>query len=137
MTFLLCVFRVYMSALSIATWVVAITDPASLFGRMAGIAGGQLLTWLALALGVAGLLDIAINDWMPARFSWRSAQRHRHFLLAAMAFCYVAQLFLASLTIAAPGLLLYYLFCALGLVFASYIDAYCRKKDAQCQFANN
>ena len=50
--------------------------------------GGQAGYWCALALAVlafVGVVDVVVNDLLPARFTWCAVKRHRHFLLMGIA----------------------------------------------------
>ncbi len=124
------VFRVYMGGISIVTWYIATTDARSLMYMVASSDQGAALVWLLMAVGVAALLDAVINDFLPDRFHWRVAIRQRHFILTAMAFCYVAQLYVAFYNLRSTGLLLYYLWNAAAIMFVAFIDAHQRLKDA-------
>lgn len=49
-----------------------------------------------------------------------------------MAFCYVAQLYVAYTHFRSTGLLIYYLWNAVFIVFISFVDAHQRSRDATC-----
>lgn len=131
------VFRIYMGGNAIVAWYVAMSDPRSLLHLVASSSEGAVLIWLLLIVGVAALLDAVINDLLPQRFHWRPALRQRHFILAALAFCYVAQLYVAFFKLRSSGLLLYYLWNAGMIMLAAFIDAHQRSKDASCVIVCN
>lgn len=131
------VFRMYMGGNAIVTWFIAMTDPRSLMHSVAATAEGAALIWLLMMVGAAAILDAVINDLLPQRFRWRVALRQRHFILAAMAFCYVAQLYVAFFNLRSTGLLLYYLWNAGMIMLAAFLDAHQRSKDASCVIVCN
>jgi hypothetical protein len=131
------VFRIYMGGNAIVTWFIAMTDPRSLMHSVASTGEGAALVWLLMLVGVAAVLDALINDLLPERFRWRVALRQRHFILAAMAFCYVAQLYVAFFNFRSTGLLLYYLWNASMIMLAAFLDAHQRSKDASCVIVCN
>jgi hypothetical protein len=132
-----CVFRIYMGGNAIVTWFIAMTDSRSLMHSMASTGEGSALIWMLMMVGVAAVLDAVINDLLPERFRWRVALRQRHFILAAMAFCYVAQLYVAFFNLRSTGLLLYYLWNAGMIMLATFLDAHQRSKDASCVIVCN
>ncbi|NDP60091.1 MAG: hypothetical protein GZ090_12135 [Oxalobacteraceae bacterium] len=113
------------------------TDPRSLMHLVASTGEGAVLLWLLMALGVSIWIDAVINDLLPHRFHWRPALRQRHFILAAMAFCYVAQLYVAFFNLQSVGLLLYYIWNAAMIMAVAFIDARQRSKDASCVIVCN
>jgi hypothetical protein len=131
------VFRVYMGGNAIVTWCIAMTDPRSLMHIVASTGEGAVLVWLLMVVGAAALIDAVINDLLPARFHWRVALRQRHFILAAMAFCYVAQLYVAFFSMRSTGLLMYYLWNAVTIMAMAFFDAHQRSKDATCVIVCN
>jgi hypothetical protein len=74
---------------------------------------------------------------MPKQFHWRVAVRQRHFILAAMAFCYVAQLYVAFLYLRSSGLLIHYLWNVFAIMAVAFFDAHQRSKDASCEIVCN
>jgi hypothetical protein len=77
--------RFYVSASILVTVVIAMADPYSQHAEAMSKdgAGGFLAMVLLGGLAVAGLLDVAINDWMPPRLCWQFP--HRHIIYMAMA----------------------------------------------------
>jgi hypothetical protein len=130
------IFRTYMGGNAIVTWYIGMTDPRSLMHLVASTGEGAVVLWLLMLFGAAALLDAVINDFLPERFHWRIALRQRHFILAAMAFCYVAHLYVAVFSLRSTGLLLHYLWSALTIMAVAFIDAHQRSKDAQCATCN-
>lgn len=130
------VFRIYMGGHAVINWIIAMTDPRSLVHGAASTIEGEVLASLLMLVGVAAMLDAAVNDFMPDRFHWRVALRQRHFILTAMAFCYAAQLFTAFSQHVSTGLLLPDLWSACSIMFVAFIDAHQRNKDAQCAICN-
>lgn len=131
------VFRIYMGGNAIVTWFIAMTDPRSLMYAAASTGEGAVLVWLLMLVGAAAVIDAVVNDLLPRRFHWRVALRQRHFILAAMAFCYVAQLYVAFFNFRSTGLLLYYLWNATMIMLAAFLDAHQRSKDAACVIVCN
>lgn len=130
-------FRIYMGGNAIVTWYIAMTDDRSQMHSVASGGDGAALVWMLTVLGACAVVDAVINDLAPTRFHWRIALRQRHFILTAMAFCYVAQLFVAFYNFRSTGLLLYYLWNASMIMLAAFLDAHQRSKDASCAIACN
>ena len=131
------VFRVYMGGNAMVNWYMALYEPRSLMHLVASTSEGEALIWLLLFVGLAALLDALINDFMPSRFHWRVALRQRHFILTAMAFCYVAQLYVAFLYLRSSGLLIHYLWNVAAIMAVAFFDAQQRSKDASCVIVCN
>lgn len=130
-------FRLYVCGVAILTWYIGMNEPRSLYAQIAISDEGYTLLWLMLICGIAGALDVLINDTplVPVQFAWFRA--HRHFGFAFLAFCYVAVLFIAVLKLASLGLAIACLWHALLVVTFSLIDAHQRSKDATCLKACN
>lgn len=126
------VFRLYMGGNALVSWFVAMTEPRSMIRLAASSSEGTILSWALMLIGLAVVFDVLINDFLPDRFHWKTALRQRHILLAAMAFCYVAQLYVGFYSLHSPGLLLYYMWNACTIMFISFVDAHQRSKDATC-----
>ena len=130
-------FRIYMGGNAIVTWYIAMTDARSLMHVVASSGEGAALVWLLMILGACAVVDAVVNDVAPARFHWRIALRQRHFILTAMAFCYVAQLYVAFYSFRSTALLFYYLWNAGMIMLAAFLDAHQRSKDASCAIVCN
>lgn len=122
--------RIYMGGNAIVTWYIAMTDPRSLMHVVASTGEGGALVWLLMLLGACAVVDAVINDVAPKRYHWRVALRQRHFILTAMAFCYMAQLYVAFYSFRSTGLLLYYLWNAGVIMLAAFLDAHQRSRDS-------
>lgn len=71
----------------------------------------------AAAVAVVIAVDVAINDWLPARFVWGWTRRRRHYLYAVTAACYVTPLFAATAYVRGAAQFVFYVGMALfGLV---------------------
>jgi hypothetical protein len=125
-------FRAYMGGNAIVNGYMAISEPRSLMYLVGATEEGGVLILLLSIVGLAALLDAVINDFLPKRFHWRIAVRQRHFILAAMAFCYVAQLYVALLYLRSTGLLIHYLWNVFAIMAVAFFDAHQRSKDATC-----
>lgn len=123
-------FRLYLSLVLLASWYIGLTEPQSMINLIAQHPSGSLILYLMLAVGLVGVADWAINDLLCERYSWQMAVNHRHFVFAAMAFCYVAQLFAAVNYVRSTGLLLYYLLNASVCMYLAMLDASQRRKVA-------
>lgn len=122
--------RIYMGGNAIVTWYMAMTDPRSLMHIVASTDEGGALVWLLMLIGACAVVDAIVNDLAPARFHWHVARRQRHFLLAVMAFCYIAQLYVAFYSFRSTGLLLYYLWNAGAIMLMACLDAHQRSRDS-------
>ena len=132
------VFRIYVGGNAIVSWYIALTDPRSLMHAVTASSQGAMLVWLLMVLGAAAVVDALINDIAPRRYHWRVALRQRHYILTAMAFCYLAQLYLACVyNFRSSGLLIYYLWNAGMIMLAAFLDAHQRSKDYSCSIACN
>lgn len=126
-------FRFYVGGNAIVSWYVAMTDPRALLHLVAATPEGSALVWSVMLIGAWALVDALINDVLPSRFSWPLAQRQRHFILAGMAFCYMAQLYIAFYTSRPAALLLYYTWNAGAIMVVAFVDATQRAKDQECK----
>ncbi len=126
------IFRMYMGGNAVITGYMAIYEARSLMHLVASTREGAILIGMLSAVGLAAFLDAVINDFMPGRCHWRVALRQRHFILAAMAFCYVAQLYVAFIYLRSAGLLIHYLWNVVAIMAVAFFDAHQRSKDASC-----
>ncbi|WP_244118706.1 hypothetical protein [Burkholderia gladioli] len=94
--------------------------------------GGSAVLDLMLACGIVGLIDVLLNDFARGCFKVDIARRHRHFGLAALAFCYVCHVFVAVLSIKSWWMAAFNLWNALAIVAFSFIDAQQRSKVSTC-----
>lgn len=125
-------FRISMGGNAIVSWYLAMFEPRSIMHLVAARVEGAALIWLLALVGAAAVVDGLVNDLLPARFHWYIALRQRHFILAFMAFCYVAQLYIAFFQVSSTGLLIYYLWNAITIMAVAFFDANQRSKDASC-----
>ena len=78
---------------------------------------GYVVTTGTVVLALVVAADVAINDWLPERYIFQWAQRHRHWLYAIAATCYVTPLFAASAYFVNAAQVFFYVGMALfGLV---------------------
>jgi hypothetical protein len=127
------VFRFYIGGNAIASWYVAMTEPSALMHQVATMPEGAVLIWAVMLIGAWALVDALINDVLPCRYHWPLALRQRHFILAGMAFCYMAQLYIAFFTARPASLLVYYTWNAVAIMFVAFLDATQRAKDHACK----
>lgn len=126
------IFRLHMGGMALATWFLAMSESRSMIAMAASGRAGHYLIWALFLVGIAAVADAVINDFMPERFHWKMAKKQRHFILSTMAFCYVAQLYVAYTSMDSVGLMLYYSWNATTIMFISFVDAHQRSKDATC-----
>jgi hypothetical protein len=129
------VFRFYIGGNAIVSWYVAITDPRALMHLVAATPEGAVLIWAVMLIGAWALVDALINDVLPCRYRWPLALAQRHFILAGMAFCYMAQLYVAFYTSRPASLLVYYTWNAVAIMFVAFLDATQRAKDQACKIS--
>lgn len=122
------VFRVYMGGSAIVTWYTSMSAARSPIRTAAASSDGAALIWLLLIVGAAAIFDAVINDLLPRRFHCRVMLRQRHFILASMAFCYVAQMYVAFYHLRSTGLLIHHLWSASMIMLAAFFDAHQRSK---------
>lgn len=128
-------FRVYMGGSAIIGWYMAMYEPRSMMHLVAKSGDGAVLFWLLLVVGAAAMVDAIINDFLPARYHWRVAVRQRHMILTAMAFCYIAMLYVAFIHLRSSGLLIQFLWNVSTIMAVAFFDAHQRSKDASCAIA--
>ena len=131
------IFRIYMGGSAVLSWYMAMFEQRSLAHLVASRPEGAALIWLLMIVGVAAVIDALINDLLPQRFHWRVALRQRHFILTVMAFCYVAQLYVAFFYLRSSGLLFHYLWNVVMIMAVAFFDAHQRSKDASCVIVCN
>ncbi len=131
------VFRMYVGGNALVSAYMALFEARSLMHWVASTVEGAVLITLLAIVGAAALLDAVINDFMPVRFNWHIAVRQRHFILAVMAFCYMAQLYVAFLYLRSYGLLIQYLWNVFAIMAVAFFDAHQRSKDASCVIVTN
>lgn len=131
------VFRIFMGGAAVISWIVAMTDPNALMHSVASTTDGALAVWALMLLGGCLMVDAIFNDVLSERWHWRVALRQRHYLLVGMAFCYLAQIYTAFELGRHISLTYDYTWRAMWIMFAAFIDAHQRLKDAKCQIANN
>ncbi len=106
-------------------------EPRSLVAQFSTNAdSGPLLCLLLGILGAIGVVDVLINDVFPERFKWKVIKKHRHFVLIALAFCYVASLYVSIFNIRSAALSLFYGWNALSLLSLAFVDAFQRNRNA-------
>lgn len=131
------VFRIYIGGAAIVSWFIAMFDPTALMYSVAASADGAYAIWALMLLGGCLLVDAILNDILPERWHWRVAMNQRHYLMVGMAGCYLAQIYTAIELGRHISLTYNYLWNAGMIMFAAFLDAHQRLKDAQCQIANN
>jgi hypothetical protein len=132
------VLRMFMCGLALISGYIALAEPRSLaFLAAARSSDGYNLTLALSAFAIVGLLDVVINDLLPDQVQWATSRNLRHFGYCSMAFCYIAQLFVAHAAVRSPGLTAYYLWNAGTIMFVVFWDANLRSKDATCKLACN
>jgi len=131
------IFRVYMGGHALVSGYMALYESRSLMYLVATTVEGAVWILLLSMVGAAMLIDAIINDFMPGRFRWLVALRQRHFLLAALALCYLAQLYVAFIYLRSPGLLIHYLWNVFAIMGVAFFDAHQRSKDASCEIVCN
>jgi hypothetical protein len=131
------VFRISIGGAAIVSWFSAMTDPASLISSVAETTDGASAIWALMILGLCAVVDAVLNDILPERYHWRVALRQRHYILVGMAFCYLAQIYTAFQLDRHISIVYDYTWRAGMIIFAAFLDAHQRLKDAKCQIANN
>lgn len=125
--------RLYMGGNAVVTWHNATTNPQALLYRTAaGNPDGQTLVWFMGLFGLILIIDLFINDILPEKFHWNGAIKYRHFLILALAFCYIAQLFVGTMGGQVLHLLIYNLWNAGMIMTAAFLDAKSRSRNSLC-----
>lgn len=123
-------YRLSMSSLAVVLWIVSAIEPRAMMAQFAEHNAGGFLCALIGLLGIIGMLDVLINDFMSDRFNWRTVRKQRHFVLVALAFCYIASLYISLDTVRSTGLSLFYTWNAVSLLSLAFVDAYVRNKES-------
>lgn len=131
------VLRLFLCGLALISGSIGLTDSRSLAYLAAGSDDGRTLTIGLMALAAVGVVDVLLNDIVHPALRCATTMNLRHFGYLAMAFCYVAQLFVAHAVVRSPGLSAYYLWNAGAIMFVAFWDASLRSKDAACKLARN
>lgn len=79
--------RFYVSGSILITTLMALLDPSA-WHRGSMVAqgwGGYVAMALLGVIAAFGLLDVLINDWLPARYNLVCTHRHRHVVYMLMA----------------------------------------------------
>lgn len=80
--------RLYVSASVLVTGLIAAFDPESQHREVlmsSGELAGSLALIMLIGVALAGIVDVAINDWLPARFDLPWTHRHRHVVYMLLA----------------------------------------------------
>lgn len=132
------VFRFFLCGFALITAQIGLTDSRSLLYLVASKNDGYLLTWMMVAMAIVGIFDVLMNDIHTDFIKWDFVQNWRHFGFSALAFCYVAQIFVAQKSVSSPGLTAYYIWNALAIMLIVFIDANQRSKNSiQCSHVCN
>lgn len=123
-------YRLSMCSLGLVLWIIAEIEPRSMTAQFADSRAGGFLIAMTGILGIIGMIDVLINDILPERFTWAYARTHRHFVLVALAFCYIASLYTSLDTVKSAGLSLFYCWNAVSLLSLAFVDAYSRSKES-------
>lgn len=124
--------RLYAGGDAIVSWYNAFSDSRSRLSQIAQTQDGGALIWIMGFVGVLIVLDVLMNDWTPARIrigdsfinvNWKRAFKYRHFLFVALAFCYVAQPFVAERAGYGVSLLVYFYWQSFQSITLAFFDA--------------
>lgn len=130
-------FRTYMGGVAVLDWFLSTTEPQSILHQISETTDGRIVLALLALLGISAMVDAILNDFLPHKYCWRAGLKHRHFVLTGMAFCNIAQIYVAFYHVRATGFLLYCMWNALTLVCVAFVDAAQRSKDASCVIVCN
>ena len=122
-------YRLSMCSLAIVLWLITILEPRSILALYASTAPASFMLAATAVIGLIGVLDVLINDVLPDRFIWRLAERHRHFILVSLAFCYIAGMYISVAIVRSNALNLFFTWNAVSLLSLAFSDARHRHKD--------
>lgn len=129
--------RLAMGGGAIVSWYYGMSDPAAGLYAVGRYHEGATLLWLMALIGGVVVLDVLINDWSPSylrigkwriELSWHRTFRYRHYLFAALAFCYAAQPFVADRTGHSVSLLLFFYWHSFLNIAVAFLDAKLRSR---------
>lgn len=131
------IFRISMGGSAILNWYNSLFENRSMMYQAGLYPDRAELITLMMLLGVVMILEVCINDFLPRRLQWEWLLKQRHLLLLAMAFCAMAQLYIAYTENHPVGLALYYTWNAGSLIAYAFADSIQRSKDTKCVIACN
>ncbi|MDP3228532.1 MAG: hypothetical protein Q8N13_11225 [Acidovorax sp.] len=127
--------RLYVSASVLVTGLIAAFDPDSQHREVllsSGELPGSVALALLIAVALAGIIDVAVNDWLPPQFDLPWTHRHRHVVYMVLAVGQVGLVFaLVHGGDVRPVVARYALDAAMAVLIAGYgiLDHYrCRGK---------
>jgi uncharacterized membrane protein (DUF4010 family) len=130
------VLRSYLMLNALSLVLLSFLEPRSLTGYIASRSGalGETLMVVMAIIGLIGIADIIINDFLPARITWHWPLDCRHCIYMSMAMCYAIQMFHAVHVVGSWSAFPYYFLHASFLVVAAFIDVVVRfkRKGARC-----
>ena len=130
-------FRLALGGDAITSWYYGTNDPHAALYAVTRYSDGATLLWAMALIGAVLVVDVLLNDWTPNQvtlfkhtfhITWRRTLRYRHWLFAALAFCYAAQPFVAERSGHAVSLLwFFYWHCFINIAVA-FLDAKLRSR---------
>ena len=128
----LAAFRFSIGGHALMAWYNSTKDYQSMLGRATREFNGLGFIVLLMAFfGACIVVDVLINDVMPAKYRWPKALKHRHLLLSILGICYVAQPFVGAMSNKYYPLTEYCIWNALIIYLASFLDAKKRSRELE------
>lgn len=118
-------YRIFIYGFGLCLGYLGLTDSHSLMHQASQQRDGTLLIWMILGVSFLGILDLFFNAGYRQRIP--SLKHHRHFILAGLAFCFLAMLYVGYSKIRSDGVLIFYLWPGICTMGVALLDARKRK----------
>lgn len=118
-----CAFPVFIYGFGLCLAFLGITDSQSLMHAAGQERDGTLILFLIVIASIIGFVEMAFHNRFP------ELKRQRHFILAALAFCFLSMLYVGYTSIRSDGVLIFYLWPGLCTMGAAILDARKRRED--------
>ena len=121
-------YRLFIYGFGLCVGYLGITDHHSLMYAAGQERDGMALIYIIIAASVVGLIEMALNTERRTRAA--CLKNHRHFILLALAFCFLGQLFVAYDSIRSGGVTIFYTWPGIVTMWAAISDARKRGRES-------
>lgn len=118
-------YRIFIYGFGLCLGYLGLTDSHSLMYQASQQRDGTLLIWAIIGVSLLGLIDVLVNRSHSQRVP--CLKHHRHFILAGLAFCFLAMLYVGYSNIRSDGVLIFYLWPGVCTMGVALLDARKRK----------
>lgn len=118
-------YRIFIYGFGLCLGYLGLTDSHSLMHQASQQRDGTLLIWMIIAVSGIGFIDLFMNQSHRQRAP--CLKQNRHFILAGLAFCFLAMLYVGYSNIRSDGVLIFYLWPGVCTMGVALLDARKRK----------